>query len=91
MIVKEHFRRQIFDTPCARCSHPHDGPDYMDGQPRCGVWMSEWTLSGAQFWLCICPEWVQPPYRCACGKTSLHPFPAWLGGRRGCSPECAMR
>jgi hypothetical protein len=90
VIVQEQFPRTIRDTPCVRCGHAHAGSDFYDGQPRCGEWMSEWLLTGASFWMCECPVWIEPPYRCRCGKTRLQPFPAWLNGVRACSFDCAL-
>jgi hypothetical protein len=87
-MITEQFPRTIRDTPCARCRHAHAGRDHHNGLERCGEWMSEWLLTGATFWMCDCPEWVQPPHRCVCGKTSLRPFPIWLDGQRRCSIDC---
>lgn len=88
-ILRAHFGNPMHNTPCARCGHGHAGSDHLDGNPRCGEFVSQWSWERAEFWPCGCPEWVAMPYRCRCGRASLTPLQSWLGGIRACSRSCA--
>lgn len=89
MITEMHplATRPIQDTPCARCGHGN-----AHGPEECREWMAAWSLTGARFWTCGCPEWIQPSRSfyeliCWCGKRNAR---AWLNGAKGCSPEHAL-